>query len=154
MRGPLPLTVLARDDWRISTSCPPTIGVEEEYFLVDPHTRMPQPAGARVARRAGTTLGDLVCGEFTQYQIEVKTPPCAGAAQLREQLLRLRGATAAAAAAEGLRICATGTPVLSACAPAPIGEHPRYRAGVAQYRGMLQDFVICALHVHVRLPDA
>ena len=154
MRGPLPLGLLARDDWRISTSCPPTIGVEEEYFLVDPHTRMPEPAGARVARLAGTTLGDLVCGEFTQYQVEVKTPPCADAAQLREQLLRLRGAAAAAAAAEGLRICATGTPVLAACAPAPIGKHPRYHAGVAQYRGMLEDFAICALHVHVRLPDA
>jgi glutamate---cysteine ligase / carboxylate-amine ligase len=130
------------------------IGVEEEYFLVNPHTRMPEPAGARVARLAGATLGDLVCSEFTQYQVEVRTPPCADAISLRNQLLRLRGAAADAAATEGLRICAAGTPVLAANAPAPIGDHPRYRAGVAQYRGMLEDFAICALHVHVHLPDA
>jgi carboxylate-amine ligase len=43
-----------------------TIGVEEEHFLVEPHARMAEPAGARVARLAGTTLGDLACGEFTQ----------------------------------------------------------------------------------------
>ena len=93
------------------------IGVEEEYFLVDSQTRMPEPAGARVARLASATLGDLVCGEFTQYQIEVKTPPCADATQLREQLLRLRSAAAAAAAAEGLQIYASGTPVVDGCAP-------------------------------------
>ena len=130
------------------------IGVEEEYFLVDSQTRMPEPAGARVARLASETLGDLVSGEFTQYQIEVKTPPCADATQLREQLLRLRSAAAAAAAAEGLQIYASGTPVVDGCAPGAVGDHPRYRAGVQQYRGMLEDFAICALHVHVHLPDA
>jgi carboxylate-amine ligase len=134
--------------------CAPMIGVEEEYFVADPQTRMPVPAGARVAQLASETLGDLVCGEFTQYQIEVKTPPCADTIQLREQLLALRAAVAAAAAAQGLRIYASGTPVLAACAPAPVGDHPRYRAGVQQYRGMLEDFAICALHVHVHLPDA
>jgi glutamate---cysteine ligase / carboxylate-amine ligase len=131
-----------------------TIGVEEEYFLVNPHTRVPEPAGTEIARLASATLGDLICGEFTQYQVEVKTPPCADAISLHNQLLRLRGAVAAAAAAKGLRICATGTPVLAAPVPEPLGDHPRYRAGIAQYRGMLEDFAICALHIHVHLPDA
>ena len=129
----------------------PLMGVEEEYFLVDLQTRTPQPAGARVVRVARETLGDLVCGEFTQYQVEVKTPPCADAMRLREQLLRLRVGAAAAAAAEGLRIYASGTPVVAGCAPGAVGDHPRYRAGVQQYRGMLEDFAICAVHVHVHL---
>jgi carboxylate-amine ligase len=137
-----------------STVCTPTIGVEEEYFVADPKTWMPVPAGARVAQLASETLGNLVCGEFTQYQIEVKTPPCADAIQLREQLLALRTAASDAAATQELRIYASGTPVLAACTPAPVGDHPRYRAGVEQYRGMLDDFAICALHVHVHLPDA
>ena len=89
------------------------IGVEEEYFLVDSQTRMPEPAGARVARLASEILGDLVSGEFTQYPIEVKTPPCADATQLREQLLQLRSAAAAAAAAEGLQIYAVSATVSS-----------------------------------------
>jgi carboxylate-amine ligase len=132
----------------------PLMGVEEEYFLVDLQTRTPQPAGARVVRVARETLGDLVCGEFTQYQVEVKTPPCADAMRLREHLLWLRVGAAAAAAAEGLRIYASGTPVVAGCAPGAVGDHPRYRAGVQQYRGMLEDFAICAVHVHVHLPDA
>jgi len=60
---------------------------------------------------------------------------------------------AAAAAAEGLRLCASGTPVLSGCGSSAVGDHPRYRAGVAQYRAMLDDFLVCSLHVHVHLPD-
>jgi carboxylate-amine ligase len=132
----------------------PLMGVEEEYFLVDLQTGTPQPAGARVVRVARETLGDLVCGEFTQYQVEVKTPPCADAMRLREHLLWLRVGAAAAAAAEGLRIYASGTPVVAGCAPGAVGDHPRYRAGVQQYRGMLEDFAICAVHVHVHLPDA
>ena len=58
-----------RANAQIGTVCAP-MGVEEEYFLVDPHTRTPEPAGARVARLASETLGDSVCGEFTQEQIE------------------------------------------------------------------------------------
>ena len=66
---PVLLGLLARDNAQIGTVCAP-MGVEEEYFLVDPHTRTPEPAGARVARLASETLGDSVCGEFTQEQIE------------------------------------------------------------------------------------
>lgn len=97
------------------------MGVEEEYFLIHPESRAPQPAGPWVVARGAATLGDLDCGEFTQCQIEVKTTPCADAARLREQLLRLR---VGAAAAEGLRIC----------------------AGVKLYRAMLADFA--AFHPH------
>jgi hypothetical protein len=51
------------------------MGVEEDYFLVDPASRTPQPAAAAVVARVVPDLGDLICGEFTRYQAEVKTPP-------------------------------------------------------------------------------
>jgi glutamate---cysteine ligase / carboxylate-amine ligase len=51
------------------------MGVEKEYFLVDPASRTPQPAAAAVVARVVPDLGDLICGEFTRYQAEVKTPP-------------------------------------------------------------------------------
>jgi carboxylate-amine ligase len=131
----------------------PTIGVEEEYFLVDATSRMPRPATAAVVARAAAELGDLVCGEFTQHQIEVKTPPCADTGQLRSELLRLRRAACAAAIAEGARLCASGTPVLAEQSPPPLGDHPRYLAGHEQYRAMLDDFALCSMHVHVHLPE-
>jgi carboxylate-amine ligase len=129
------------------------MGVEEEYFLVHPASREPEPASGRVVARAAASLGDLVSGEFTQYQVEVKTPPCTDATRLGEELVRLRAGVAAAAVAEGLRICASGTPVVAGRQSVVVGDHPRYRAGVEQYRGMLDDFRVCALHAHIHLPD-
>jgi carboxylate-amine ligase len=132
---------------------PMTIGVEEEFLLVHPVTRVPEPAGARVVGGAADSLGDLISSEFAQCQVEVKTPPCADAATLRQELLRLRAGATEAAAATGLRLCASGTTVLAGREPLQVGDHPRYRAGVDQYRAMLDDFAVCALHTHVELPD-
>ncbi|MGA4797718.1 carboxylate-amine ligase [Streptomyces lavendulocolor] len=135
----------------------PTVGVEEEYFLVHPGTRGVAQAGSRVLARASAMVGDLVSGEFTEYQIEGKTPACPGTAELREELRRVRAAAAEAARAEGLRLCASGTPVIGGDGPvsslAGLGDHPRYRAGAEQYRAMLDDFAVSAFHVHVHLPD-
>jgi carboxylate-amine ligase len=130
-----------------------TIGVEEEFLLVDPDSRCAQPAAAAVVARAESDLGDQVCGEFTRCQVEVRTSPCTDAGELRDELARLRTALAEAAVAEGLRLCASGTPVLAGSELSPVGDHPRYRAGVAQYRSMLDDFMVCSTHVHVYLPD-
>jgi glutamate---cysteine ligase / carboxylate-amine ligase len=130
-----------------------TIGVEEEYLLVDPASRAPRSAAEAVVARAQAGLGDAATNEFTQFQIEVRTRPCVEAAALRDELVGLRAGAARAAAAEGVRLCASGTPVVGAREPWAIGDNPRYRAGVGQYRAMLDDFAVCALHVHVHLPD-
>ncbi|MFC8916110.1 glutamate--cysteine ligase [Streptomyces sp. NPDC047821] len=132
---------------------PPTLGVEEEYFLVHPGTRGLEPAGARVVARAAATAGEAVTGEFTQYQVEGRTVPCQGTEELREELRRVRAAAVTAARAEGLGLCASGTPVLGASRREDIGDHPRYRAGSDQYRAMLDDFAVSAFHVHVHLPE-
>ncbi|OBF33595.1 carboxylate--amine ligase [Mycobacterium sp. ACS1612] len=129
-----------------------TIGVEEEFFLVD-REGAPQPAAAAVIARAATELGDQISGEFTRYQVEIKTRACEDAKQLRAELAGARAAAVHAAAAEGLRLCASGTPVLDHRASTAVGDHPRYRAGVAQYRTMLDDFMVCSLHVHVHVVD-
>ncbi|OBA90247.1 carboxylate--amine ligase [Mycobacteriaceae bacterium 1482268.1] len=131
----------------------PTIGVEEEFFLVDPVTRAPAPAADRVIARARGRLGEAVSSEFTRFQIEVRTPPCSTAEALRNELADLRAGAVSAAGAEGLRLCASGTPVIAPDGPCPVGDHPRYVAGLRQYRAMLDDFAVCAMHVHVHVPD-
>jgi carboxylate-amine ligase len=132
---------------------PPTVGVEEEHFLVDPITRLPVERGPQVVARAAKTLDNNVSCEFSRCQIELKTPPCEDSDRLRKELLRLRFAAADAAIAERMRLCACGTQVISASGPTVVGDHPRYRAGLDQYRAMLDDFDISALHIHVHLPD-
>ncbi|WP_260617955.1 YbdK family carboxylate-amine ligase [Streptomyces sp. WAC07149] len=129
------------------------IGVEEEFFLVDPDTRLVAAAGPAVAARAARAVGELVTEEFALCQVEGRTPPCRSAAELRGHLQRVRAALVAAARAEGLGLCASGTPVLQEPGPVRVAAHPRYQAGRAQYRSMMDDFAISALHVHVHLPD-
>ncbi|MFD7539911.1 glutamate--cysteine ligase [Streptomyces sp. NPDC059819] len=131
----------------------PTVGVEEEFFLVDPHTRFVIPAGPAVAARASREVGDLVSQEFSLCQVEGRTPPCRSAGELRRELQRVREALVTAARAEGLELCASGTAVLQHPGPAQVADHPRYRAGRVQYRSMMDEFAISALHVHVHLPD-
>lgn len=132
---------------------PPTVGVEEEYFVVDPVTRATVPAGPRLAARATGVLGDLVSGEFTDLQVEVRTTPCATMEELSDCLLRLRRELAVCAAAEGLALCPSATPVIGGGAAVPVGDHPRYRDGAELFRTMVDDLAVCALHVHVCLPD-
>ncbi|MGI5335920.1 carboxylate-amine ligase [Streptomyces sp. CA-181903] len=131
----------------------PTVGVEEEYFLIDPVTRLVVPGGPGVAARAAEAVGDLVAKEFAECQVEGRTPPCRTAGEVRRHLTRVRGALAAAACAEGVALCASGTAVLGDDGPAHVGDHPRYQAGREQYRMMMDDFTVSALHVHVHLPD-
>lgn len=131
----------------------PLMGVEEEYLVVDPVTRAVVPQAGAVVQRASATLGDLVCTEITQFQVEAKTPPCADAGVLAGHLRRMRSVVAAAARADGLAVVASGTPVLGDSVPPPITDHPRYGAGIATYRALHDEQSICAGHVHVHLPD-
>ncbi|MBW5420102.1 YbdK family carboxylate-amine ligase [Streptomyces sp. BG9H] len=131
---------------------PPTVGVEEELFLVDSASGAVVAAAPQVLGRAAPVLGDLVAGEFTKAQVEIRTPPCTRVEELHAHLVRLRQALAACAAQEGVWVCPFATPVI-ARSPLPVGGHPRYRASVELYRSLMDDFAICALHVHVALPD-
>ncbi|MET7795579.1 carboxylate-amine ligase [Streptomyces decoyicus] len=131
----------------------PLLGVEEEFFLIDPGSRAVASLGSRVVARAREVVGDLVSGEFDECQVEVKTPPRREGAALYDQLVAVRGAAAAAARDEGLGICASGTPVMGREGPAIVGDHPRYRAGLDQFGTLLDGFAICAAHIHVHMPD-
>jgi carboxylate-amine ligase len=130
------------------------VGVEEEFLLVDPVSRLPIAGADAVAERAATSIPGQVSTEFTRFQIEAKTTPCSDSGALSQQLRGLRRTVAEAAAGEGLRIVATGTPVFGDVVPPPINEHPRYARGMRSYGPMLHDEQsICACHVHVQLPD-
>jgi glutamate---cysteine ligase / carboxylate-amine ligase len=138
--------------WLVPTSVP-RFGVEEEFLLVNPVTRAVAPQAAAVLDRARPTLGDQVSGEITKFQVETKTLPCHQAQELLSQLTGARGKLADAAAAEGLRIVASGTPVLGAMVPPPITEGARPARGTANFRGLHDEQSICAMHVHVEMPD-
>ncbi|MEU4800010.1 glutamate--cysteine ligase [Streptomyces sp. NPDC023327] len=131
----------------------PTVGVEEEYFLVDASQRTVAAAAPLVLARARPALGDLVSGEASAYQVEGKTPPCRTLDGLRDELRRVRGALVAAAAREGLRPVASGTPLLGMRTPVPLNGDPHYLPQFEMYRSLYDTFAFCGLHVHVQVPD-
>ncbi|BCB90483.1 carboxylate-amine ligase [Phytohabitans suffuscus] len=128
-------------------------GVEEEFLVVDPVSRAVVPEAAAVVGLARERLGDRVAGEITKIQVETRTEPCHDLDKLHGQLVGARAEVAAAAAAQGLRVVATGTPVLGQVVPPPITEGPRQDRGNATFRGLHDEVCVCAVHVHVELPD-
>ncbi|MFD5540690.1 glutamate-cysteine ligase family protein [Streptomyces sp. NPDC127079] len=67
-------------------SVPVTVGVEEEYLLVDPVSRQVSPEAEKVVALAGAELGERVTTEFTRYQVEVRTDPHTSLTRLGDQL--------------------------------------------------------------------
>jgi carboxylate-amine ligase len=128
-------------------------GVEEEFLVVDPATRSVVPRAEAVLDRARDTLGGQVSGEITKFQLETKTRPCLDVGQVLGELAGARAQLSAAAGAEGLRIIASGTPVLGDVVPQPITEGPRQARGTATFRGLHDELSLCAMHVHVEMPD-
>ncbi|MGV0793176.1 glutamate--cysteine ligase 2 [Mycolicibacterium sp. XJ1819] len=129
----------------------PTIGVEEEFLLVDPASGEPVARNEEVAGRAAER-GVTLQLELTTCQVETATDVVGGSQDLREQLVRLRRAAADAAEASGARLLAVGLPP-TVPHEFPITDTPRYRE-IAQRFGMIaHEQGICGAHVHVAVPS-
>ncbi|MDQ3910663.1 MAG: glutamate--cysteine ligase [Actinomycetota bacterium] len=131
-----------------------TLGVEEEYQIIDPETRGLSPSGEAVLRRAQHTLGeDHVAPELRASQIEAMTPVCRTLAEVRAELLRLRRGVIGAAAEEGCRIAAASTHPFSHWREQPITPGERYQRILQRERRMAEEQVVFGFHVHVGLED-
>jgi carboxylate-amine ligase len=131
-----------------------TVGVEEEYLLVNPITRESTPQGHKVVAQASCLgLGERVTTELTRYQVEVRTDPHTIMEDLREQIRSARAVVATAAAREGLRIISSGSPILGLPGPPPISEGVRYAASVAAFRALDDEQTASACHIHVGVSD-
>ncbi|MEV4568272.1 glutamate--cysteine ligase [Nonomuraea sp. NPDC049419] len=129
----------------------PLIGIEEEYLVVDPRTRHVAPRAAEVLA-AATDVLDVV-QEITRFQVEARTPPSADLSELGRRLRAARKEVAGAARSCGLAVVASGIPVLGTVMPPPLTDDDRYLQGRVLYRALQDEISICALHVHVDVPD-
>jgi glutamate---cysteine ligase / carboxylate-amine ligase len=129
----------------------PSVGLEEEFFLVHPTTGQPMPCADEVVA-AARQLGVELQSEITKAQVETNTPPCADMYQVREHLLATRSAAVAAALHCGARLVAAGVPVVGPLRQ-PIADAPRYRRIEAEYGLLAAEHAVCGCHVHVQVPD-
>ncbi|WP_043807290.1 glutamate--cysteine ligase [Rhodococcus triatomae] len=129
----------------------PSVGVEEEFLLVDPVTGVPSLRNESVvggARAAGLAL-QL---ELSQCQVETNSPVCHDSVGLRARLLEMRKVAAAAAVREGCRLVATGTPMVGP-PRMPISNSERYREMESRFGIVAVEQAVCGCHVHVDVPD-
>jgi carboxylate-amine ligase len=130
-----------------------TLGVEEEYQIINPETRALRSRAQRVLKAAQQTLGDEVQPELHQSQIETATPICQTLSEVRAELARLRGEIIAAAQAGGDTIAAAGTHPFSHWEEQRITPKPRYQGLVHDFQQLAREQVIFGCHVHVGLAD-
>ncbi|MEH3140269.1 MAG: glutamate--cysteine ligase [Mycobacterium kyogaense] len=129
----------------------PTIGVEEEFLLVDPASGAPLPRNREVAEHAAELGVDLQL-ELTSCQIETATHVAHTADDLRGALVRLRSTVADAADRTGARLLAVGLPP-TLPHDFPITDTPRYRDIGDRFGMIAHEQGICGCHVHVAVPN-
>ena len=131
-----------------------TLGIEEEYFLVDRATRdvVNDPPPEMLADCEALLAGQ-VGPEFLRSQIEVGTRVCASLAEARADLRRLRATVAAVAARHGMAPIAAATHPFARWDAQKTTERRRYADLQDDLQGVGRRLAICGLHVHIGIPD-
>ena len=129
-----------------------TLGVEEEYHLVDAET-MALADAPDVVSEALRQLGPQAQSEISTSQLEIATPVSTSLAEVREHLVRLRRGADAAAQAHGCRILGTGTPPAGRWTEQRLTDGVRYARVHERYGLLALQQLICGQHVHVSVPD-
>jgi carboxylate-amine ligase len=129
---------------------PRTVGIEEEFLLVDPETRKVSPRSQSVLQH---THGDEdadedIDKELFLHQLETRTPPAAGLGELREHVVRQRRTAAEAAERAGVVTAASGTGPLASGEPR-VTPVDRYLSMLETYGETARVAGICGMHVHV-----
>lgn len=130
-----------------------TIGVEEEYQIINLKTRELQSRAEHILRKTQETIGDEVTPELYLSQIEIGTPVCRTLAEVRTQLARLRGEVILAAGKSSNGIAAAATHPFSHWEDQQLTPKARY-VGIAQdYQQLAREQLIFGCHVHVGISD-
>jgi carboxylate-amine ligase len=136
------------------TSSPYTIGIEEEYFVIDLKTRnLRRTMPKKFFRSCQRLLKDQVTNEMLQSQIEVMTMPCGSMNEARDQARYLRSALAQEAARHNLGIIAASTHPIALWHEQKVTEKERYAEITADIQITGLRSLLCGMHVHVELPD-
>jgi len=130
-----------------------TIGVEEEYQIIDPSSRQLSPSALSLLSRAKQNLGQQVQPELRLSQVEVATPVCQTLADVRNHVQRLRREVIDAARQEGKQIASVSTHPFSHWQEQPVTPKERYLDLASDYQQLTREHTICGCHVHVSLHD-
>lgn len=130
-----------------------TVGVEEEFIIVDPETGRLRPKADEIVGDSGSAAGADVQGEFRLSQLETATEVCPTLAEVRRELAGLRRRLIHAAGEAGYRVAATGTHPLSHWSEDRVTPEESYLAMERDYQQLAREKTVCGCHVHVGMPE-
>ena len=130
-----------------------TVGVEEEFQIVDPHTWELRSHVSELLASSASAFGDHIRREMHQSIVEVGTKICGTIEELAGEIIRTRRDLADAAERVGLRIAAAGTHPFSNWIDQSLSPGERYQNIVEELQQLARSLLIFGLHVHVAVPD-
>ncbi len=130
-----------------------TLGIEEEYQIVDPQTRELRSYITQILEEGKILLREQVKPELHQSIVEVGSSVCQTPAQIRTELARLRGALLELAGKNGLKIAAAGTHPFSSWMEQEITPMERYMGVKQDLQELAQRLLIFGTHIHVGIED-
>jgi carboxylate-amine ligase len=141
-------------DHAYGKSDPYTLGVEEEYMLLDGETfDLVQHIDTVLAAVTGHELEPRINPELMQSVLEVATPVCHTPSDVADQLRKLRSYVCGIAGERGMRVGSAGTHPFALFERQRITAKDRYRALVDQMQYLARRELIFGLHVHVAVDD-
>jgi carboxylate-amine ligase len=141
-------------DHTFGGSDPYTLGVEEEYMLLDGETfDLVQHIDTVLAAVAGHELEPQINAELMQSVLEIATPVCHTAGEVAEQLRQIRAYVSDIARAQDLRVGSAGTHPFSLFERQRITARDRYRSLVDQLQYVARRELIFGMHIHVAVDD-
>jgi carboxylate-amine ligase len=130
-----------------------TLGVEEEFQIVDPDTWELRSHVSELLTASAPALGDQIKRELHQSIVEVGTRICADVTALEVEVTRIRRELSQSAESVGLRIAAAGTHPFSNWKDQIISPGERYESIVEELQQLARSLLIFGLHIHVAVPD-
>jgi carboxylate-amine ligase len=135
---------------------PPTVGIEEEFQLVDPATRRTGDGAEEIAaavENRGREVAAQVEREIHMSMIETASKPCETLVEIRQQVMALRTELLLAAAEQGQTLAAAGTLPLLGTHDPQVVRTDRYIQIADLHAGIVNEMSTCGTHVHVGFDD-
>jgi carboxylate-amine ligase len=130
-----------------------TLGVEEEFQIVDPTTWELRSHVSELMEASTPSLGEHIKREMHQSIVEIGTHICADVNELDADIRRMRGELVRAAETRGLAVAAAGTHPFSSWIDQVISPGERYENIVEEMGQLARSLLIFGMHVHVAMPD-
>jgi carboxylate-amine ligase len=132
---------------------PLTIGIEEEYQIIDPETRELSSYVQKFLEQGRLVLQDQIKPEFMQSQVEVGSHICRNMKEARQEIIRLRRTIWELAESHGLRMAAASTHPFSSWSTQQITAGERYTKLETDMAEVARRLLIFGMHVHIGIDD-